>query len=390
MKRILCLLLCAAMLISGCGKSGEITVTAGTTETAEAQPAAETAENTGETQTPAGTQESAEEQSVSPDESETGEPETEAVPEVSDGRDRPSSAGHLQVLEGRLCGEDGTPVMLRGASSYGISMSERFINQKLFSELSGEQGFNVFRLAMYTYGVGVVGYCTGGDQKRLKQDVIDGVEFAKNADMYAIIDWHILEDGDPNRYIEEAKAFFDEMSELFSDYDNVMYELCNEPNGVEWSAIKSYAEVIIPIIRANDPDSVIIVGTPNWSQRLDAAAADPLEYDNILYTLHFYSATHKEELRSIVRSAAEAGLPIFSTEFGVTSASGGFPIDTEEADVWIELLEELGISYCMWSFSNVAEPCSAVQYACKKSYGFTEEDYSEAGLWLLATVESHK
>ncbi len=306
-----------------------------------------------------------------------------------DGRDRPSNSGNLQVLDGQLCSEDGKPVILRGVSSYGISMAEGFINETLFNELSHDMGVNVFRMALYTWGVGVVGYCTGGDQAKLKQIVMDGVEYAKTSDMYAIIDWHILQDGDPNIYIEEAKVFFDEMSKKYADYNNVIYEICNEPNGCDWAAIKSYAETIIPIIRANDPNSVIIVGTPSWSQELDKAAADPLDFENVMYTLHFYSASHGEELRSVARAASDEGLPIFCTEYGVTASSGGFPRDLDAADVWIDFLEEEGISYCMWSFSKVPEPCSAINRTVPKYNNFEESDYTETGLWLIETIKNH-
>lgn len=319
----------------------------------------------------------------------TAEPEP-VVPNVyADGRDRPSSCGKLQVLNGKLCSESGEPVMLRGVSSYGISTAESFINETLFGELSRDVGVNVFRLALYTTGMGIVGYCTGGDQNRLKQAIYNGVEYAKNQDMYAIIDWHVLRDCDPNIYIEDAKLFFAEMAENLCDYNNVIYEICNEPNGVEWEDVKRYADVIIPIIRERDPDSVIIVGNPDWSKDLNSVMADPLEYDNIMYTFHFYAASHKEEWRSVVENASQSGLPIFVTEYGVTASSGGFPRDLEEADKWIDLLERENISYCMWSFSSVAEPCSALKRTVLKYSGYTEEDYTETGLWLLETIKSH-
>lgn len=93
---------------------------------------------------------------------------------------------------------------------------------------------------------------------------------------------------------ETAKDFFDEMSKKYENDTNVIYEICNEPNGnVSWADIKSYAEQIIPIIRANAPEAVILLGTPTWSQEVDKAAADPLEEENVLYTLHFYAAIHK-------------------------------------------------------------------------------------------------
>ena len=317
------------------------------------------------------------------------EPEP-VVPNVyADGRARPSSCGALQVKDGKLCSESGEPVMLRGASTYGISTAESFINEPLFEELSRDVGMNVFRLALYTNGMGVVGYCTGGDKDRLDQDIYNGVEYAKNHDMYVIIDWHVLSDGDPNKYIEDSKVFFAKMAEKYCDYNNVIYEICNEPNGVDWATVKSYAEVIIPIIREKDPNSVIIVGNPDWSKDLVGVMEDPLEYDNIMYTFHFYSATHKEEWRAVVESASQSGLPIFVTEYGITSANGRFPKNVEEADLWIELLERENISHCMWTFSNVSEPHAAIKNSVLKYNGYTEEDYSETGLWFLEMLRTH-
>ena len=306
-----------------------------------------------------------------------------------DGRARPSNAGKLQVVDGKLCDEQGTPVMLRGVSSQELIVTESFLNEQLFEELSRDAGVNLFRLAVYTHGVGIIGYCTKGDRARYDADVQKGVELAKNEDMYVIIDWHILSDGDPNIYKEEAKEFFARMAETYKDYNNVLYEICNEPNGVDWATVKGYAKEIIPIIREKDPRSVIIVGNPDWSKDLRSVAADPLDFDNILYTLHFYAATHGQDVRDMVEEVSQKGLPIFVTEYGVTAASGDVPRDLDSADLWIDLLEREGISYCMWSFSKVAEACSAIRSTVPKYKGFTQEDYTRTGLWLMDTLAKH-
>ena len=306
-----------------------------------------------------------------------------------DGRARPSSCGRLQVLGGKLCSESGEPVMLRGVSVNGLITSESLLNEQLFEELSRDAGVNLFRLPMYTYGVGSVGYCTKGDKERHKQDIALGVDLARDQDMYVIIDWHILSDGDPNTYLDEALLFFAEMAETYADYNNVLYEICNEPNGVDWPAVKRYAEQVIPVIREKDPDSVIIVGNPDWSKDLTSVAADPLPYDNVLYTLHFYAATHGQDLRDLTERLSQQGLPIFVSEFGVTASNGGFPRDLDSADAWIELLEREKISYCMWAFSKAPEACSALKRGVLKNNGFAQEDYSETGLWLLDTLARH-
>ena len=308
---------------------------------------------------------------------------------VRDGRDRPSSCGQLQVLDGKLCSEQGKPVMLRGVSLNGLITSESFLNEELFRELSRDDGANLMRLAMYTYGVGIVGYCTGGNKERHKADIAKGVELAKAADLYVIIDWHILSDGDPNLYLEEAKRFFAEMAETYGKEKHVLYEICNEPNGVSWPAVKQYAEQIIPVIREKAPEAVILVGNPDWSKDLYSVAADPLAFDNVLYSLHFYAASHGQSYRDMAQTVSQNGLPVFVTEYGVTAASGGHPRDLESADAWIELLEQEGISYCMWSFSKVAEACSTIRSTVPKYSGFTREDYTETGLWLLNTLKKY-
>ncbi|MBR3137277.1 MAG: glycoside hydrolase family 5 protein [Clostridia bacterium] len=316
--------------------------------------------------------------------------EDEAAPQVyDDGRARPSSCGKLQVVDGKLCGEDGLPAILRGVSTHDLIVTESFLNEKLFEELSRDAGVNVFRLAMYTHGVGVMGYCTGGDRERYEADIFKGVELARQQDMYAIIDWHILSDGDPNQYVDQAKDFFARMAEKYKDYSNVLYEICNEPNGVDWPTVKRYADEVIPVIREKDPKALIIVGDPQWSSDLKSVLADPLDFENILYTLHFYAASHGEDSRNAVAEASAQGLPIFVTEYGVTAANGGFPRDLESADLWIELLERERISYCMWTFSKVAEPCSAVRSTVPKYSGFEPSDYTATGLWLLETLAKH-
>ena len=307
----------------------------------------------------------------------------------NDGRARPSSCGKLQVVNGKLCGEDGEPAMLRGVSTHDLIVTESFLNEKLFEELSRDAGVNLFRLSMYTHGVGIMGYWTGGDRERYEKDIFTGVELARQQDMYVIIDWHILSDGDPNIHADQAKDFFARMAEKYSGYNNVLYEICNEPNGVEWSAVKAYANEVIPIIRERDPQAVIIVGDPNWSSDLQSVLADPLDYENILYTLHFYAASHKEDSRRAVEEASQKGLPIFVTEYGVTAANGGFPRDLESADLWIDMLEREHISYCMWTFSKVAEPCSAVRSTVPKYSGFEEADYTATGLWLMETLKKY-
>lgn len=293
-----------------------------------------------------------------------------------------SNCGILSVKNTQLVNNDGVPVQLKGISTHGLAWFSDYINEECFRELKEEWGINVIRLAMYTGESG--GYCTDGDKENLKSLIQKGVEYATKYNMYVIIDWHILSDGNPNIYIDEAKVFFDEMSKTYANHTNVLYEICNEPNGgTLWKDIKSYAETIIPIIRKNDENAIILVGTPNWCQFVEQAAENPINgFENIMYTLHFYASTHTDILRSAMVKAIEKGLPIFVSEYGICDATGNGMINIQQANEWIHIMNDNKISYVLWNLSNKDETSAILKSDCKKLNGFTKDDLSDSGKWL--------
>lgn len=298
----------------------------------------------------------------------------------------PSRCGALHVEGKTLMDEHGKSVQLKGISTHGLGWYPQFINAECVKELHEKWNMNLLRLAMYTEEEG--GYCSDGDKEQLKQVVRKGVQLATENDMYAIVDWHILSDCNPHINKEEAIAFFDEMSAAFAENNNVIYEICNEPNGATtWEEIRSYAEEVIPVIRKNAPKAVIIVGTPKWSQKVDEAAAHPLsQYENIMYALHFYAGTHKEKLRSTMISAIIAGLPVFVTEFGICDASGNGDLDYESANAWKDTMDAYNISYAMWNLGNRDESSCIIKANCSKVSGFAAEDLNDSGKWLYSIL----
>ena len=292
----------------------------------------------------------------------------------------PSVSGKLCVNGTQLTDSKGNAVQLRGISTHGIAWFPDYINESCFRQLREEWNVNVIRLAMYTEEYG--GYCAGGNKEQLKQLIHKGVSYAAAQDMYVIIDWHIA----------EASAFFQEMSKKYADCNHVIYEICNEPNGgTDWQQIKAYAEKIIDIIRSNDKDAVILVGTPNWSQYVDQAAESPItKYDNIMYTLHFYAATHTDSLRNTMTAAIQKGLPIFVSEYGICDASGNGAINEAQANQWIDTMDSYGISYVAWNMSNKAETSAIFRSECQKTFDFKESDLSSSGKWLYSMLTGKK
>lgn len=313
--------------------------------------------------------------------SEPGLPESNP-PQVIPGGNTPFERhGTLSVNGAYLVDSRGEKFQLRGMSTHGLAWFPDYVNYDTFKFLRDEWNTNCIRLAMYTHEYG--GYCSGGDKEQLKSLVKNGVNYASELGMYVIIDWHVLNERSPLQYKDEAVKFFDEMSKLFADNGNVIYEICNEPNsGPSWNDIKTYANEVIPVIRANDPDSVIIVGTPTWSQDIDQAAASPLNFPNVMYALHFYAATHTDWLRNKMESCISGGLPVFVSEFGICDASGNGAVDIDQANAWRELIERYNTSYMCWNLANKNESSSVISSGCSKLYGWDDSELSAQGKWI--------
>nr|ABA42184.1 beta-glucanase [uncultured bacterium] len=298
--------------------------------------------------------------------------------------------GALAVANGTLVDKNGEPFQLRGMSTHGLSFAEEgvpfkdYVNYDAFKTLRDDWGANCVRLAMYTDNY--MGYCSGGNQEELKNVIRNGVQAASDLGMYVIVDWHILENGNPTAVEWQASNFFSQMSNEFRNYDNVLYEICNEPNGgVDWWTVKGYAERIIPIIRTNDPNAIVIVGTPTWSQDIHQAAANPIQWpssQNTLYALHFYANTHTQDLRDHLNAALDAGLPVFISEFGTCDASGNGGYNPWEAQQWIDLANARNVSWMNWSLCLKNETASAIQPWCKKLSDWETWELTESGNWV--------
>lgn len=289
--------------------------------------------------------------------------------------------GALAVDGADLVDQNGDSVRLYGMSTHGITWFPQYVSYDTFLTLRDDWNTNCVRLALYTAEYN--GYSSGGNQEELTSLVKDGIDYATDLGMYVIVDWHVLSDQDPNVHKEDAIGFFQEISSLYKDHTNILYEICNEPNGyATWDSVKSYAGEVIPVIRENDEDAVILVGTPSWCQNIDQAASSLLEFDNVMYTLHFYAATHTDDLRRRLEDAADDGLPIFVSEFGMCDASGNGGNNFEQADKWMELLDKYNISFICWNLANKAETSSVLKSGCEKISDWTEDELSESGLWI--------
>lgn len=286
-----------------------------------------------------------------------------------------SQNGHLQVIGTQLCNAGGEPIVLRGMSSHGIQWFPKFLSAQAVKS-TADRGANVFRVAMYTDENGYI-----SNPASVKQTLVNAVDTAISLDMYVIIDWHILHDGNPQTFKNEAKNFFSEMAQRYNGNPAVIYEICNEPNGnVTWTGdVKPYAEEIISVIRGIDPSAIILVGSPTWSQDLHEVAKNPLNTANIMYTCHFYSGTHTQWLRDRISNAISQGLPVFISEWGTSDASGNGGVFTDETQKWLDFLNSNNISWVNWSLCDKNETSAALKSGVNVADGISDDELSQSG-----------
>ena len=294
--------------------------------------------------------------------------------------------GQLSVKGNKIVDKNGDPVQLRGMSLFWSQWIPKYYNAKAIKWLKDDWCLNVIRASMAADSANS-GYARSASiAETEKNKVITVVDAAIELGIYVIIDFHSHNAHFPvNR--AAARTFFAEMSAKYKDVPNVIYEPWNEPLNVSWNnVIKPYHTEIIDIIRANDPDNIIVCGSRSWSQRVDEAANSPIDRTNIAYTLHFYANTHKQELRNYADDALYDGIALFVTEYGTCDASGNGGYNAAETKKWWAFLDANKISYCNWSVADKVETASVLMPNADKNGNWAASDLTESGTLVKADM----
>lgn len=202
------------------------------------------------------------------------------------------------------------------------------------------------------------------------------VQAAIDNDIYVIIDYHSHK---ANDNVNNAKTFFKYMAETWGKYDNVIFEIFNEPTSQDWSTIKNYADQVISTIRQYS-DNLIVVGNRSWDQYPNEAASNPINDKNVAYTFHFYAGTHytgKEGANAV--SAMNSGLSVFVSEWGTVNADGGGSV-SGNSSTWLNWMNDHKLSGANWSVSNKNEGASY--------FNGSAWNYSESGNWVNTNIFS--
>ena len=299
--------------------------------------------------------------------------------------------GKLSVNGKNLVDKNGVPFQLYGLSYHGLQWFGKYVNKETIIAVQNNFGNNVIRLACYS---SEGGYSEGGNTMKTnyKRYIDTAIKTAKEIGLYVVVDWHMLgaenvNDKNPLYYMEDAKEFFEYVASTYKDYDNVLYEIMNEPCGsTTWTDCKEYANTIIPIIRKYT-DAIVLVGNPHWSADLNSVVKSPLEgYSNIMYTLHFYADDFKDQ--SQVINAYSKGFPIFITEFGFMDSDGDGELNYKSGENWLKVLDERNISYIAWNISNSKGSSSILKQGNPTMTEFVDSNLKEWGIYLRQLYRS--
>jgi len=280
--------------------------------------------------------------------------------------------GQLSVRDGALVDQSGAPVQLKGVSTMWLNWEQSYAGSKEgLRWLRDNWGLSVVRAAMGIEPDNA--YLVNPTQ--MANNVRTVVRNAIELGVYVIIDWH---DHEAEAHIAEATEYFAQAAEEFGAYPNVFYETYNEPVRSDWATVvKPYHQAVSGVIRQRDPDNVIILGTPLWSQAVNTAADDPVEGTNLMYTVHFYSCDHRATQRFQAQYARDLQAPIFVTEWGATRADGGVDpngmVCTDEAQLWHDFMNAEGISWTAWKLDDCADLSCLFRSAAPSNGGWTDE-----------------
>ncbi|MCR5027711.1 MAG: cellulase family glycosylhydrolase [Fibrobacter sp.] len=307
-----------------------------------------------------------------------------------------NSSGKGQIYGSCKGVSDGNEVAVQGMSlfwSIASDVGAPFWSDTYVTGLVENQNIQLIRAPMGVdedWGAG--NYFTNTSSYQGLMDAV--VQSAIDNDIYVIIDFH---SHCAENITSSAQSFFATMAQKWGKYDNVIFEIYNEPKNAcsdTWfdlsgaqsywtSKIYPYAESVISTIRQYS-DNLILVGTPYFDQYTNAALVQPLSDANVAYTFHYYAgddtyAHTTSKQGSWAEAAMNGGLSVFVSEWGNSAPSGNGGFNSSNSTTWYNWMTSHKLSGANWSVSNKDETASYFTTA-------GAWNYSESGKWVNANV----
>lgn len=245
------------------------------------------------------------------------------------------------------------PVILRGMSWFWSDAT----GSPYYSNVVLDWATDNLKIDVIRFAMGINYYDDKGSNKMIGgyasapegyAGIIDEmIAAAIENDIYIILDWHSHL---ANQETAIAKNFFSQMAQKYGKIPNVIFEIFNEPT-CSWGEVANYANQVIPGIRANS-ENLVVVGNSGWSS--NPQEANGLSYTNLAYALHFYAGSHPVSgYGGNATQAMNAGKAVFVTEYGTVNYDGAGSANGPSTNNWFDYMDQNMISSCNWSLRQV-------------------------------------
>lgn len=295
--------------------------------------------------------------------------------------------GALAISGNKLVDSAGNPVTLRGMSLFWHMHNggKEFWRASVVKNLLTDWRASVVRAPVGVETSSSNGFTQEGfiDNPTFALSSVRGIiDAAIEAGIYVVVDYHAHYG---NRDRNSAKAFFQTLSEQYGNTPNIIWEIFNEPIDDNWSNIVAYSNEIIPVIRKNSKN-VILVPTSFYCQNLTEVDNQlSSKYQNLAYVLHFYAGSHS--FRDRLATTMNKGYAVFVSEWGTTDASGNGGYNASNSQSWLDEMDRLGISNCNWSMGNplkgtTVETSAALEATANQGGPWTDAEITTSGKFV--------
>ena len=147
------------------------------------------------------------------------------------------------------------------------------------------------------------------------------IKMCRAKNIYCIIDWHAIDRWDDKKNTDKLEDFWSRVAPRYAADKNIIYEIFNEPTEPKektpenWQVWKTVMQKWVNDIRKDAPHTLLLIGSPHWSQMPSFAVEDPIKGKNLAYVLHVYPNYKESQWDKLFGDASEK-IPLFITEWG--------------------------------------------------------------------------
>lgn len=264
--------------------------------------------------------------------------------------------GKISKQGNKIIDKNGNVMMLQGIGTHSISEYNSLYTAESVRTLK-YYGINLIRISVYlsdiyasqSEGRMIKGWLNHSDE--LKPIIENLIDITTDEGMYILLDfhtYHAFDGGDCTVYQTEQEEFFRYFSDKYSENDNILYELHNEPYQNTASELLPSVASCCDIIRSNNADAIIVCGHGKDGSYTANTVFNTKNNLDIFISPHLYTG---EQTTDNIKNLVTNNIPIFVSEWGNSSLSGSdIPNDSRAYD-FFSFLHTKKIANALWKWT---------------------------------------